>query len=168
MKDRKLLILGLDGALRRPVSGKWAGLGNQIVILDAKQVLDTYHDQGWTAIVVSNQAEIAAKSKTQEACILEMQEFLGLLSGKLSLIYICPDFSGSCAIAINQTSFRVIENTSTQSFRLPSPGMMQLAIQEHQPVDIAVAIGSNIHEYKAATISEIPFLWIEDLIYSSA
>jgi D-glycero-D-manno-heptose 1,7-bisphosphate phosphatase len=159
MRDRKLLILGLDGTLRQPVSGKWAGSGNQIVIPEVKQVLDAYHDRGWTVIAVSNQAGIAAKRKTQEACILEMQEFLGLFSEKLSLIYICPNFSGSCAIAINQTSFRVVENNSTQSFRLPSPGMIQLAVQELQPVDTAVAIGSNIHEYIAATIAEIPFLW---------
>lgn len=158
-KDKKLLILGLDGTLRQSASGKWTGLGNQIVIPEAKQVLDAYHDRGWTAIAVSNQAGIAAKRKTQEDCILEMQEFLGLLPERLSLIYICPNFSGSCAIAIDRTSFRVIENNSTQSFRLPSPGMMQLAIQEHQPVDTAVAIGSNIHEYNAASIAEIPFTW---------
>lgn len=161
-KDKKLLILGLDGTLRQPVSGKWAGLENQGIIPGAEQVVDAYRDRGWTAIAVSNQAGIAAKRKTQEDCILEMQEFLGLFSEKLSLIYICPNFSGSYAIAIARTSFRVIENNSTQSFRLPSPGMMQLAIREHQPVDTAVAIGSNIHECNAAAIAEIPFTWAND------
>lgn len=89
----KLLPIDKDGTLVETISGEtfinkpW----DQRPISGVREALAKYAVDGWTIVIISNQAGVAAGHKSLESMIAEMQFCLELFPG-IKEAYFCPDF----------------------------------------------------------------------------
>lgn len=112
MSNKKLLMLDLDGTVRR---GKTDPRGyinapdDQELIPEAKAAIARYVREGWTIVGITNQGGVEAGHKTITEAIAEQRFTQGIVqdiartierarfdppSPILSAIYFCPDFAG--------------------------------------------------------------------------
>lgn len=88
----KLLILDMDGTVRRPKSG--AKFINdpldQEIIPEAQRAIASYKAQGYIIVGATNQGGVAAGHKQLEDAIQEQYQTLRLCP-EIHHIYFCPD-----------------------------------------------------------------------------
>lgn len=158
----KLLLLDLDGTIRRSRSGEFITDPNdQDSIEGAIESIESAQQQGWTMVGITNQAGVAAGHKTLKSAILEQKKTLEIFP-MISCIYFCPDFEGRecfrvtkyCCVQIDALYPDLIEQ-----FRKPNPGMIFAALRDfvEDPTDILM-VGDRKEDQLAALKAGIRFL----------
>ncbi len=72
-------------------------------------------------------------------------------------IYFCPDFEGKKCFCVTRNEVHNYSNQQESgTFRKPQPGMLNLAIQIHQP-DKALMVGDRPEDKAAALAAGIQF-----------
>ncbi len=97
----KLLMLDLDGTVRKPLSGDRfiQHPTDQCIIEGADRAIAYYHREGYVIVGISNQEGVAAGHKSLSDCFLEQRHTLNLFP-QISEICFCPDFEGlECWVA---------------------------------------------------------------------
>lgn len=172
----KLLLLDKDGTLVIPRSGQqfvqapW----DQEPLPGVMEAIAHYAINGWTPVIVSNQAGIAAGHKTLEETFQEMRFCLELFP-RIKESYFCPDFEGSecwrcwgsCSeqhrIWRGRRSYETQELELQGLYRKPSPGMLRLAIATHVPEEILM-VGDRPEDEAAAQAAGVPFQWAAEWV----
>lgn len=167
----KLLLLDKDDTLVQTVSGQtfinqpW----DQQPLPGVVETLDRYVTDGWTPVIVSNQAGVAAGHKSIADTIQEMLFALELFPA-IAEAFFCPDFQGAecyrvwnnCdelhRIIYDPQSWDVVEHNLVNQFRKPSPGMLILAQMLHFP-DHLLMVGDRPEDEQAAVAAGMPFMW---------
>lgn len=154
-----LLLLDLDGTVREPLDGhKFIGRPRaQRIIAKAQGAIAYYESLGWKIVGITNQAGVASDKKSLQSCIKETVYTLTLLPA-LEEIYFCPDFEGKKCFCVTRNQVDDYHHhPASGTFRKPAPGMLNLAIQRHQP-DLALMIGDRPEDRAAALAAGIRFL----------
>jgi D-glycero-D-manno-heptose 1,7-bisphosphate phosphatase len=154
-----LLLLDLDGTVREPLDGhKFIRRPrDQRIIAQANGAIAYYQLQGWEIVGITNQAGVAAGKKSLRSCISEQEYTLTLLPA-LSEIYFCPDFEGKkCYCVARDKVHDYSQDSGSGTFRKPNPGMLNLAIQRHQP-DTTLMVGDRPEDRAAADAAGIRFV----------
>lgn len=174
----KLLILDLDGTVRRPKSGaKFINdPEDQEIIPEARNAIARYASDGWTIVGCTNQGGVAAKHKTLESAIKE-QFHTSRLSGHIREIFFCPDYNGDICYRtivaylekegqweeqLEQYNRFCPNGTLYQPFRKPGSGMIELAMDAFPKALEYQMVGDRDEDYQAAQAANIPFLWAQD------
>jgi D-glycero-D-manno-heptose 1,7-bisphosphate phosphatase len=169
----KLLILDLDGTVRRTKSG--ATFINtpedQEIIPEAAAAIALYVKDGWTIVGATNQGGVASGKKTLQDAIVEQEITLKLVS-QLEYILFCPDFEGrQCYCVSPHRTVAVHEHWKKYSrfigeYRKPNPGMILLAHERlnsgySQPGNTSesLMVGDRDEDKAAAVAGGIRFLW---------
>lgn len=169
----KLLILDLDGTVRRPKSGA-KFINNpldQEIIPEAAKAIARYHSQNWLIVDATNQGGVAAGKKSLEDAIAEQILSLKLLQPHAHTIYFCPDFSGEACYRVIQIdgTYRcsAINDLNDEDllplkgqYRKPNPGMLKLAQMEcaFKPKEV-LYVGDRNEDEQAAIAANVPFVW---------
>ncbi|HYX13485.1 MAG TPA: HAD-IIIA family hydrolase [Nostoc sp.] len=169
----KLLILDLDGTVRRPKSGAKfiSDPLDQEIIPEAARAIAHYKSQGWLIVGATNQGGVAAGHKQLEDAITEQYQTLRLCP-EITCIYFCPDYQGlHCWLCcINPEASSPIHTAwgweYSGTYRKPGAGMLNAAIknhlgfksQEHQ----ILFVGDRDEDKGAAESANVPFLWASD------
>jgi D-glycero-D-manno-heptose 1,7-bisphosphate phosphatase len=154
----QLLLLDLDGTVREPLDGhKFIQRPrDQQIISKADQAVAYYTAMGWKIVGVTNQAGVAIGKKSLQSCIKE-QEYTLVLLLDMQEIYFCPDFEGKKCFCVTRNEVHNYSNQQESgTFHKPQPGMLNLAIQIHQP-DKALMIGDRPEDKAAALAAGIQF-----------
>lgn len=153
-----LLLLDLDGTVREPLDGhKFIQRPRaQKIIAKAEGAIDYFHLQGWKIVGITNQAGVAAGKKSLQNCIKEQEYTLTLLP-EIEEIYFCPDFEGTRCFCVARNEVKDYSHyPQSGTFRKPKAGMLNLAIQMHQP-DITLMVGDSPEDRAAAMAAGIRF-----------
>lgn len=170
-----LVILDKDGTLVKPKSG-----GTFVQSPDDQELLPGVAERiaelkasGHTIVVASNQGGIAAKHKTLEATVAEMQYLMELLP-EIRTCYFCPDFEGKICYCVWRDDELGFQSESVRitmsliridSFRKPGAGMLQVATIKHGwfgSNDKVTMIGDRPEDEQAALAANVPFQWADD------
>jgi len=154
----KLLLLDLDGTLRRSKSGQVFidDPQDQELIPGVLEAIARY--ESWTIIGITNQGGVAAGNKSLETCIEEQQEFLKIFP-PMKCIYFCPDFGGEFCYRVEIDRF---QNCSRDGgdFRKPGTGMIHVAIGHLQsPATESLFVGDRPEDQNAASRAGVNFIW---------
>jgi D-glycero-D-manno-heptose 1,7-bisphosphate phosphatase len=132
MKMRKrLLLLDLDGTVRKPIEGEWVKGHNQQLIPGVKCSIQKAKKTGWVPIGVTNQAGVHYGHKTLGECTKE-QRYTMRLAG-LFAVFFCPDLGTTCQLVYPKIFGMVpiandVLESEHQIFRKPSCGMLLAAV----------------------------------------
>ena len=93
----KLLILDLDGTIRKPKSSnKFIDKpDDQEPIKGAKEAVRKYSANGWHIYGCTNQAGVAAGYKSLEDCLQEQFNTLKLFP-QMEAVFFCPNYGETC------------------------------------------------------------------------
>ena len=158
----KLLLLDLDGTIRRSRSGEFiTDPSDQEPIEGAIESLESAEEQGWIIVGITNQAGVAAGHKTFKSAILEQKKTLEIFA-RLSRIYFCPDFKGRECFRVSRWSCVQIDELYPDligQFRKPNSGMIFAALRAfaEEPTDILM-VGDRKEDEDAALKAGIKFL----------
>ncbi len=175
---KKLLLLDMDGTVRRPKSGAKfiSSPDDQEIIPEAVRKIEEYHQGGWLCVGITNQGGVAAGHKTLNDAIAEQAITLALCP-QIALIYFCPDFEGEICYSVEggeknticryeRAHFRhPVEQSELlyRSFRKPGDGMLWLAIDKSGMLAIEVLmVGDRLEDEAAAKSANVPFLWAQN------
>jgi D-glycero-D-manno-heptose 1,7-bisphosphate phosphatase len=157
----KLLLLDLDGTIRKTKSGKTfiSKPGDQQIIEGVYQALDHFLD--WFIFGITNQGDVASGYKSLNDCIREQQITLDLIP-HIKCIFFCPDYEGKQCYQVTTKHYRLIEFAGL-NFRKPNPGMLALAISEYiETADNILVVGDRDEDEQAAQALAIPFMWANE------
>lgn len=176
----KLLLIDLDGTLRRTQSGKpfINEPHDQEIIPEAFERLRVCVAADWIAVGITNQGGVHAGHKTLESCITEQRLTLSLLP-ELSRIVFCPDDGWTCW-QVNGSEgwdkplhyfriddlghWRVHEGRYklAGSYRKPRPGMLHYAVWSVGVPTEVHYVGDREEDAGAALAAGVPFSWALD------
>ncbi|MEH2201139.1 polynucleotide kinase [Nostoc sp.] len=175
----KLLILDLDGTVRRPKSGAKfiSDPLDQEIIPEAARAIAHYKSQGWLIVGATNQGGVAAGHKQLEDAITEQYQTLRLCP-EIWCIYFCPDYEGQfcwfCTLDPEEISTPIHLGWAASyqgSFRKPGAGMLNAAIENglgfKNPEHQILYVGDRDEDKGAAEAANVPFLWASDWWNSS-
>ncbi|NES69248.1 MAG: HAD hydrolase-like protein [Okeania sp. SIO2D1] len=162
---KPLLLLDMDGTIRKPKStSKFINTPeDQMPINGAIQAVQHFHKKNYLIIGCTNQGGVGAGYKSLEDCIEEQQFTLKIFPEILKILF-CPDFDGN-QLAVVYSDFcsnllerEKIDYADFSSFRKPSPGMLEYAIQTHD-VDTSqiLFVGDRPEDQQAAEAAGIKF-----------
>lgn len=153
----KLLMLDLDGTVRRPKSG--AAFINdpkdQEIIPEAAAAIAFYVEQGWTLVGITNQGGVLYEHKTIGDCIEEQQYTLALCPA-LQTIYYCPD-EGQTLMSVGEDPAPRKTRQEKARFRKPDPGMLDHALFKWDAT-ISLYVGDREEDRQAAANAGVKFL----------
>lgn len=157
----KALICDIDGTLTETLSGSKFKLHSQDVkvINGVLEGINHYQKQGFWIYGVSNQGGIAAKHKSTDATIKEMQFTLQLIP-QLEYISFCPDYEGNQLLEIyHRGEFQEFTRDTGKyaEFRKPGAGMIQKIINDWNITE-AIMVGDRAEDEQAAFAANIPFM----------
>ena len=159
----KLLILGMDGTVREPISGsKFINSPrDQKLIPEAIAAIKGFTRKGYMVIGASNQGGVAAGNKSLDDCIAEQEYTLGLLyeadAGIFGILF-CPDYEGNiCYLADQFASDEVSQPEFKGLYRKPNAGMLMQAIAVYQASE-AIFVGDRDEDRRAAIHANIQFI----------
>ncbi|MBD2437403.1 polynucleotide kinase [Nostoc sp. FACHB-110] len=134
----KLLILDMDGTVRRPKSARSKFIDDpldQEVIPEAQRAIAHYKAQDWIIVGATNQGGVAAGHKQLEDAIQEQYQTLKLCP-QIWCIYFCPDYEGLfcwlSTLKSEEVSSPIHLGWGAKyrgSFRKPGAGMLLAAIE---------------------------------------
>jgi D-glycero-D-manno-heptose 1,7-bisphosphate phosphatase len=186
----KLLMLDLDGTVRRPKSGQTFinHPEDQEIIPAAALAVQQYAANGWQIFGITNQGGVAAGYKTFIQCLDEQFYTMSLLP-QINQILFCPDDGKTCwevrakpskwkSWGSRQgNSFRIDEIKGWQDFehvaglggkyRKPDPGMLRYALwPEGVAPKQCLYVGDRPEDEAAANAAGVPFFsaadwWLE-------
>ena len=141
-----LLLLDLDNTVGEPLDGHKfiQRLCAQRIIAKAQEqgAIAYYESLGWKIVGITKQAGVVSGKKSLQSCIKEQEYTLTLLPA-LEAIYFCPEFEGKkCFCVTHNKVHDYNQHRASGTFRKPQPGMLNLAIQRHQP-DLALMVGDR-------------------------
>jgi len=163
----KLLLLDLDGTIRRSTIGKFINDPNdQEPIEGAIESLEIAQKRGWAMIGITNQAGVAAGYKTLKSAILEQKKTLEIFP-MLSCIYFCPDFKGRKCFRVQRAGCVEIDEMYPDligQFRKPDPGMIFASLRafDENPTDILM-VGDREEDEFAAKNAGLRFLGASEI-----
>lgn len=160
----KLLLLDKDGTLITPTSGKQfvESPQDQVVLPGVSEAILAYVEQGYTAIIVSNQGGVESGYKSLEDTVAEMQYSLKLLPD-IDVAYFCPDFAGTKLWYVSLVAaFQVKIAIHKFNFRKPGSGMLIHAMHAlgSSPFD-CIMVGDRKEDYEAAMNAQVKFISAE-------
>ncbi|MEG3440181.1 HAD-IIIA family hydrolase [Pannus brasiliensis CCIBt3594] len=167
----KILLLDLDGTIRRTKSGKTFinEPEDQEPIEGSIEALDRYHADGYRMIGITNQGGVAAGQKFLQDAIDEQIRTLELFP-QLSYIYFCPDFEGKFCYLVSRENLGRPVHTEwaahwSGSFRKPNPGMILAALFNIQngknPIEDCLFVGDRPEDEAAARNAGVRFQWAD-------
>ena len=161
----KLLILDLDGTIRKPKPGK--GFidkpDDQEPIDRAFPAIKRYQKNGWEIYGCTNQGGVVAGFKSLEDCLDEQYKTLTLFP-QMKAVYLCPDKGSTCwrVDAWNRQKY----GRSKYSYRKPGIGMLKAIVEDFQenggekPEKILM-VGDMETDKQAAIAANIGFMWAD-------
>lgn len=170
----KLLLLDLDGTVRKSASGAKfiQNPSDQVIIDGARDAIAAYSD--WVIIGITNQAGVAYGYKSLDDCILEQKNTIDLLP-QIQEIYVCPDKEGTTCFSCgyrgdtNVWSWMAISPKTIykwkpeDSFRKPGIGMVKAAIDSCflscYPI---LMVGDMESDRECAEAAKIDFMWADN------
>lgn len=165
--NEKLLICDINETLTTTISGAdFKQHSKDVKILPgALAGLQTYHEEGWRIVAISNEAGIP-KYKSLNSAIAEFKYTMELLP-QLESVYFCPDFQGEQCYHIDKEC-RVVAIHEWKkykpligAFRKPNPGMIILARQNELSIlnrkSSILMIGDMETDKEAAMKAKIDF-----------
>lgn len=162
----ELFIFDKDGTLTETVSRQTfvQHPKDQKLILGVEERVKNLINNGVEIAIASNQGGVAARHKTLQDAIEEMQYCLSLLPEEVSTAYFCPDFEGKECYLVNR--FGAVINCSVKennvlygTFRKPNPGMLNLArLTFGKTIGETIMIGDRKEDETAAYQAGIKFL----------
>lgn len=167
----KLLLLDLDGTVRKTKSGK-----TFINEPDDQQLIDGVvpaigRYTGWTFIGITNQGGVASGHKSLENAIKEQEQTLELMP-ILDAILFCPDFDGKeCWVVEPDGAQPYCVIMPGTNFRKPAPGMLWFARRlawgwggklASNAIDECLYVGDRDEDEQAAAAADIPFMWAHE------
>ncbi len=125
---RNLLMLDLDGTVRRPIEGEWCKGENQQLFPGVRQVIDYWKRRGWVVVGVTNQGGVHYGNKSYKECVME-QRITARCAG-LKYVYFCPNLGEYCNRISPVLWQRNIDMYARPAFtyRKPGEGMLIEAI----------------------------------------
>ena len=172
----KLLLLDLDGTVRKPMSnGKFITSPlDQQLISGVKEKINEASADGWTIVGITNQGGVAAGHKSLSDAI-EEQKFTLSMAPQIQSILFCPEAGETCWEVDRVYSVEVSDAAAFKhlrgTYRKPESGMLKLAIQQlGGMVDLAdpessysfLMIGDRPEDQDAAIAAGVEFMWAED------
>ncbi len=177
-----LLLLDLDGTVRRTRSGKKFinEPTDQEIIPEAVSTIRAYVAAGATAIGITNQGGVMHGYKSFESCVEEQFLTIGFLP-ELTEILFCPDNGKNCyevsgyfevghfidywniSEAMGWLEYEALHRLKGK-YRKPDPGMLRYALWQYQEPDITVKalyVGDRPEDAEAAMNAGIPFLFAQ-------
>jgi len=133
----KLLLLDLDGTIRRSLAGETFinDPYDQELMPGALEAITGYFDDGFTIFGITNQGGVAAGHKSLQECVLEQRRTIELCLGCLELIFFCPG-DGQTLHCVDAQDARLVKSYQSQAhakhsltgFRKPCSGMLRFAM----------------------------------------
>lgn len=156
----KILLLDLDGTIRRPKSGEEfiSHPLDQEAIPGALPAAEFFNQKGWVLIGITNQAGVEAGYKSLQECIDEQLYALELFP--LQVIYFCPDWGNTCWRVDRVKAYKVQISRQCGSFRKPAPGMILAAAwlePEFETEGLIWMVGDRPEDEQAAKAAGINF-----------
>lgn len=160
---KKLLMLDLDGTVRRPISNTPHPCKpeDQKLIEGVEEVVKLYED--WAIVGITNQGGVSSGFKTLEESIEEQKITLNLCPWMLR-IYFCPTYEGYECWLVDREDVNVVRVQSYDrygSFRKPGAGMLNLAIKNFKGCNEYLYVGDRDEDASASVYANVPFLTAE-------
>lgn len=143
MNPHNLLMLDLDGTIRRP-KGENKFINNpkdQELFPEVLGLLEEYRKADFTIVGITNQGGVAAGFKSIENCVAE-QKYTLELAPQMDCIYFCPSKRGRSCRKVNRDGS--VEKYAGNGYRKPHPGMLALAMDEFFGV---ITRNHNLYEF---------------------
>lgn len=167
----RLLIANCNNTLRQSIANPGGYINepkDQQIIAGARNALATL-DSSWDVVGVHNAGSVSTYNKetgkmfqTIEEAIAEQRYTLKLIRviRPIKAIYLCPQAKGVGIESIKVTSTTTSSFTG-EGFRLPMPGMIQLAIKAYstKKTQEILYVGDDETDEEAANSLGIPFIY---------
>lgn len=143
MQTEKLAMFDLDGTLTVPESGEEfpKHAHDYALRVEAIKEMIQLHQLGWKCVIVSNKGGVESGYQTNDQVLDAMKFIIGKITDLFNDdsfflgAYWAPTFDGTncCSYYVGGDTY-ACHTGSNDTFRKPSPGMLQLAISTFKPV----------------------------------
>lgn len=125
---KSLLLLDLDGTVRRPIEGEWCKGRNQELFPGVKELIKDYKKTGSVVYGITNQGGVHYGHKTFAECA-EEQRITARRAG-LDKVFFCPNLGESCyeVSPLSWFGFGIKKHDALTDYRKPGAGMLITAI----------------------------------------